>query len=102
MILYCNCGKINERGGNMRLILDRIVENRQGEKTAVFESNDCMVEISENDMPSGFIKQLTYGIIIEARLVDGKLIDPILLTNETEKKLDANRQRLNRLRNRNK
>lgn len=86
----------------MKLILDRIAQNQQGEKIAVFECDDNMIEINENDMPNGIFEQLSYGIIIEAQIVNGKLINPILLKDETEKKLELNRGRLNRLRNRNK
>ena len=86
----------------MKLILDRISQNQEGERIAVFECDENMIEINENDMPDGVFDQLNYGIIIEAKLVDGKLINPILLKDETEKKLELNRARLNRLRNRNK
>lgn len=86
----------------MKLILDRISENRQGEKIVAFECDDKLLEINEKDMPEGFIDKLTYGIIIEAELTDGKLTNPVLLTEETEDKLSKNRERLNRLRNRNK
>ena len=86
----------------MRLILDRIVENQKGEKIAVFECENGILEINENDMPENFINQLTYGIIIEAELENGKIINPVWLEREAEKALDTNRQRLNRLRNRNK
>ena len=74
----------------------------RGEKIAVFEVNDSFIEISENDMPNGFINKLTYGIIIEADLVENKLANPVLLIEDTESKMQTNRARLNRLRNRNK
>ena len=86
----------------MRLVLDRILENQKGEKIAVFEVNDKFIEINESDMPVGFIDKLSYGIIIEADLIENKLVNPVLLTEETENKMQVNRMRLNRLRNRNK
>ena len=90
------------RGDIMRLVLDRILENQKGEKIAVFEVNDKFIEINESDMPVGFIDKLSYGIIIEADLIENKLVNPVLLTEETENKMQVNRMRLNRLRNRNK
>lgn len=86
----------------MRLVLDRILENQKGEKIAVFEVNDKFIEINESDMPVGFIDKLSYGIIIEADLIENKLVNPVLLTEETENRMQVNRMRLNRLRNRNK
>ena len=53
-------------------------------------------------MPEGFIDKLTMGIIVEAEIKDGVLINPKLLIEETNERLTKNRMRLERLRNRNK
>ncbi len=86
----------------MKIYLDRIDSNQKGEKIAVFECNEEMIAFHQNNMPEGFIDKLTMGIIIEAEIKDGVLINPKLLIDETNERLTKNRSRLERLRNRNK
>ncbi|MBP3495478.1 MAG: hypothetical protein J6K52_04650 [Clostridia bacterium] len=86
----------------MKIYLDRIDFNHKGEKIAVFECNEKMIAFHQNNMPEGFIDKLTMGIIVEAEIKDGVLINPKLLIEETNERLTKNRMRLERLRNRNK
>ncbi len=86
----------------MRFILDSIAENQRGERIATFECGEKMISINENDMPNGFVDTLFNGAIIEAELVNGKLVDPVILEKESQDKMAEMHSRLNRLRNRNK
>ncbi len=86
----------------MKIYLDRIDSNHKGEKIAVFECNDETIAFHQNNMPKGFIDELTMGIIVEAEIKDGVLVNPKLLIDETNERLAKNRLRLERLRNRNK
>lgn len=86
----------------MKLVLDRIASKQNGERIATFECGEEFVDISENNMPSGFIDTLSPSDIIEAEIVDGILYSPRILKDETENRLNKNRSLLNRLRNRNK
>lgn len=81
----------------MKLILDRIDVSQRGVKIATFESDYGMITISEKNMPEGFINELFINAIVEAELVDGKLSDPIIMTDESEKKERIMRSRLNGL-----
>ena len=86
----------------MRLVLDRIAENANGEKIATFECGDSYIDINEKNMPNGFIDQLEVNHIVEAEIENGVLLNPKILFEETKKEVDNMRVVLNRLRNRNK
>ena len=86
----------------MKYILDSIAENQNGERIATFECGDEMIDINELNMPYGFIDKLYNGAIVQAELVDGKFLNPVILEKETENKLSEMRSRLSNLRNRNK
>ncbi|MBQ7760652.1 MAG: hypothetical protein IJ400_01235 [Clostridia bacterium] len=86
----------------MRFVLDSIAENQRGERIATFECGEKMISINENDMPNGFIDTLISSAIVEAELIDGKMVNPVILEKETKDKKAEMRSILNRLRNRNK
>ena len=85
----------------MRLILDRIAKNQEGERIATFECGEASYYISEENMPVGFLDSLKSGMIIEAEVVENSLINPEILYEETEKKQKEMKNRLNNLFNRN-
>ena len=87
---------------NMRLILDRIEKNKNGEKIAVFEIGDEYVSIDEKSMPKNLINDLTPGIIIDADYDNGVIKNVTLLTELTIEKKKEMSSRLNKLFNRNK
>lgn len=86
----------------MRLILDRIEKTQNGKKIAVFEMEDKMIKIDENNMPSGFIDQIEIGDIIEAELDGNKIISAKVLKEETQEKRKEMKSRLSNLFNRKK
>ena len=86
----------------MRLILDRIVSNEQGKRIAVFENDEELIKISEDQMPSGIIDELFAGIIIEADYSNGTISNVKLLIDETEKKRTEMKNRLSRFSRKNK
>ena len=85
----------------MRLILDRIAKNQEGERIATFECGEVSYYISEENMPVGCLDSLKSGMIIEAEVVENSLINPEILYEETEKKQKEMKNRLNNLFNRN-
>ena len=86
----------------MRLILDRIEKTQNGKKIAVFEMEDKMIKIDENNMPRGFIDQIEIGDIIEAELDGNKIISAKVLKEETQEKRKEMKSRLSNLFNRKK
>lgn len=85
----------------MRLILDRIEENAQGKRIAVFELENEFVNINEDSMPDGLIDKLSSGIILEAEYNDGKITRAEILSNETEAKRQEMKRRLGRFSSKN-
>ena len=86
----------------MRFILDRIETDISGKKIAVFECDDKMIDISQDQMPKGFIDEIFDGVIIEAEYKDENLISPVILYEETEerkKKIDERFKRIFKRRN---
>lgn len=86
----------------MRLVLDRIENTQDGKKIVVFEGDTASYDILEENMPVGFIESLEVGMILEADIVDGNLMSPRILADETNKKRQNIKSRLNNLFNRNK
>lgn len=80
----------------MRLVLDRIVSNEQGKRIAVFECDDEIIKVVEDNMPSGLIDKLYSGVIIEADCLDDTISNVKLLINETENKRTEMKRRLSR------
>jgi CO dehydrogenase/acetyl-CoA synthase beta subunit len=86
----------------MKLILDRIEKTQNGKIVAVFEGNNALYNITEANMPNEFINSLEVGMIIEAEIVENKLISPKFLYEETENKRKEMNKRLSNLFNRKK
>jgi hypothetical protein len=87
----------------MQLILDRIETLENGKRIAVFELPDeSFTNIHEDDMPEGMMDEFVDGIILDAVYENGKIVSAELLFEETEKKKQEMKERLNRLFNRNK
>lgn len=78
----------------MRLILDRIGLNNENKRIATFECEDEYIDINEDNMPKGFIDKLFVNAIVEGEYTDGKLINPVILIEETEKKEAEMKKRL--------
>ena len=85
----------------MKLILDRIEKTQEGKIIAIFEGEAASYHISEENMPREFTDTLQVGMIIEAEIIDNKLVSPKFLSEETEKKREEMKSRLNSLFNRN-
>ena len=81
----------------MRLVLDRIEKIQNGKRIAVFECGDKLLDIHENNMPDGFIDELAIGMILEAEIKDERLISPLILLEETDKKHKEMKSRLDNL-----
>ncbi len=86
----------------MKLILDRIEKTQDGKIVAVFEGDNALYNITEANMPNEFINSLEVGMIIEAEIVENKLISPKFLYEETENKRKEMNKRLSNLFNRKK
>ena len=86
----------------MRLVLDKIEKTQNGNIIAVFEGENTTYEFFETNMPNGFLESLKVGMIIEAEIVDGSLVCPNILIEETNKKREEMSSRLKGLFNRNK
>jgi hypothetical protein len=86
----------------MKLILDRIEKTQNGKIVAVFEGDNALYNITEANMPNEFINSLEVGMIIEAEIVENKLISPKFLYEETENKRKEMNKRLSNLFNRKK
>lgn len=86
----------------MKIILDRIEKNANGEKIAVFECGDNMINFHESKMPTGFIDDLFEGVIVECEIIDEKIVSPKLMLDETEKAMREMRERLERIKARRK
>ncbi len=85
----------------MKLILDRIEKTQEGKIIAIFEGDTASYFINEENMPREFIDMLQVGMIIEAEIIDNKLVSSKFLPEETEKKREEMNKRLNSLFNRN-
>ena len=81
----------------MKLILDRITQNQSGKRIATFECGEDEIDISEDNMPHGFMNTLFVNAIVEAEYKNGKLINPIILTEESENKQAEMKNRLHNL-----
>ena len=88
-------------GLNGYVIRPRIEKTQDGKIVAVFEGDTASYFINEVNMPREFIDMLQVGMIIEAEIIDNKLVSPKFLSEETEKKREEMKSRLNSLFNRN-
>lgn len=89
--------KLRKRGVKMIIILDRIEKNQSGKIIAVFEKDNEFISISEDDMPKDLINILEVGDILEAEIIENKIISAKVLKEETENKRIEMKSRLNNL-----
>ena len=86
----------------MKIILDRIDMDANGLPVATFEVGDNMVSFKITQMPKDFVQELIPNAIVECEIENGTIINPVILFEETKKKEEEMRNRLNRLAKRNK
>lgn len=86
----------------MRIVVDRIEKNQNGEKIVAFEIDDKIVFLDKNDLPEGLIDTLSVGNILEAEYENGKILDAKILKSEEEAKRKEMKSRLFALKSRNK
>ena len=79
--ISCYWTRLDKKGD---FILDRIEKTQNGKIVAVFEGDNALYNITEANMPNEFINSLEVGMIIEAEIVENKLISPKFLYEETD------------------
>ena len=87
----------NKRGGFMKIFLDRIAKNQYGEDVATFELDGVMVNFGAGQMPSDFVASLIPNAIVECDIVDGCIVNPVILFEETKQKEEEMKKRRNSL-----
>ena len=78
----------------MKFILDRIGTNGDNKRIATFECDGNYIDVFEDNMPSGFMDKLFVNAIVESEYTDGKMINPVILAEETDKKVNEMKNRL--------
>ena len=86
----------------MRIILDRIDTDEQGLPIATFEVGEKTVSFRCEQMPLGFAEQLIPNAMVECEIVDGSIVNPVILCEETKQKEIEMKNRLHSLFNRSK
>ena len=79
----------------MKIFLDRIAKNQYGEDVATFELDGMTVSFDAAQMPSGFVRSLIPNAIVECDIVDGCIVNPVILYEETKRKEEEMKKRLN-------
>ena len=81
----------------MKIYLDRIDKDQNGLPVATFEVNEEMVTFKAEQMPLGFAENLIPNAIVECEIVNGTIVNPVILHEETKKKEEEMRNRLHSL-----
>lgn len=81
----------------MKIILDRIDKNQNGEKIATFEVDKETVSFTRDQMPSGFMENLIPNAIVECEIASGNIVNPTILFDETKQKEEEMKNRLHSL-----
>ena len=81
----------------MKIYLDRIDRDKDGNLIATFELEGEMVCFEEDQMPEGFADTLIKNAIVECEIIDGCIVNPVLLHEETKKKEEEMKNRLHKL-----
>ena len=81
----------------MRIILDRIDKDENGLPIATFEVLEEFVSFEGENMPKGFVEGLIPNAIVECEIVDGRIVNPIILYEETKQKEEQMKNRLHSL-----
>ena len=87
----------NKGVDKVRVVVDRIEKNQENKKIFVFEASGDDIEIHEDNIPTEKVDKIRSGDILEIELSDGKILSAEILTNETEKKREEMKSRLNGL-----
>lgn len=81
----------------MRIILDRIDRDSQGNRIATFEVGDNMVSFGCQQVPKGFFDELIPNAIVECEIIDNEIVNPVVLTEETLENEEKMKKRLHSL-----
>ena len=78
----------------MKIILDRIDKNQDGMDVASFEVEGSMLYFTSEQMPNGFMEKLIPNAIVECEIVNGSIVSPTILFEETKQKEEEMKKRL--------
>ena len=78
----------------MKIILDRIDMDEMGLPIATFEVGGGMMTFGSDKMPKGFTDELISNAIVECEIVDGCIVNPVVLYDETKQREEKMRKRL--------
>ena len=81
----------------MKIFLDRIDIDDENNAVATFEVGDDMVAFTADKMPKNFVRTLIPNAIVECEIIDGCIVNPVILHDETKQKEEAVRKRLHSL-----
>lgn len=81
----------------MRIILDRIDTDKNGFAVATFEVGEKTVAFGSDQMPNGFVEKLIPNAIVECEIVNGNMVNPTILFEETKQREEEMKNRLHRL-----
>ena len=81
----------------MRIFLDRIDKDQNGLPVVTFEVDEKYISFSTEQMPNGFADSLIPNAIVECEIVDGAIVSPVILYEETRQKEEEMKKRLRSL-----
>ncbi len=81
----------------MRIFLDRIDMDENGLPIATFEVGKDTVSFESSQMPKGFLDEIIPNAIVECEIVDGCIVNPVIMHEETKQKEEEMRSRLHSL-----
>ena len=81
----------------VKIYLDKIDYDQTGMPVVTFEVNEEMVIFKNQQLPQGFVSNLIPNAIVECEIVDGCIVNPKVLHEETKKKEEEIRNRLHNL-----
>ena len=97
--LYIKYAKINKKAQRcvVKIILDRVSKDQSGKIVAVFEVEDNMVTFKDGQMPKEFAENLIPNAIVECEIVDGCIVNPVILYEETKQRENEMKELLNQI-----
>ena len=81
----------------MKIYLDRIDYDNNGEIIATFELDEDFVRIKGSQMPNGFAETLVPNAVVECEISDGLMRNPKMLLEETKLREEKMRGKLKSL-----
>ncbi len=81
----------------MKIYLDRIDKDQNDNIIATFEVDGEMVSFAKGQMPEGFAHTLIKNAIVECEIVNGCIVNPVILHEETKQKEEEMKNRLHSL-----